>query len=53
MRPGKGEALSNHHTWTSPLSRREERKAERQREVEAKRAARRGPMKLGTKKALD
>ena len=33
--------------------RREEKKAERQKEIEAKRAAKKGPMKLGTKKNLD
>ena len=33
--------------------RREEKKAERQKEIEAKRAAKKGPMKLGAKKNLD
>jgi len=32
---------------------REEKKLERQKEIEAKRAARKGPMKLGSKKAVD
>jgi len=33
--------------------RREEKKAERQKEIEAKRAARKGPLKLGGKKMID
>merc|ERR1719228_879184 len=33
--------------------RREEKKAERQKEIEAKRAAKKGPMKLGGKKMID
>lgn len=33
--------------------RREEKKAERQKEIEAKRAAKKGPMRLGAKKNLD
>ena len=33
--------------------RRDEKKAERQKEIEAKRAAKKGPMKLGAKKNLD
>ena len=33
--------------------RREEKKADRQKEIEAKRAAKKGPMKLGAKKNLD
>jgi len=32
---------------------REDKKLERQKEIEAKRAARKGPMKLGSKKAVD
>ena len=33
--------------------RREEKRAERQKELEAKRAAKKGPMKLGAKKMID
>jgi hypothetical protein len=33
--------------------RNEEKKQERQKEIEAKRAAKKGPMKLGAKKLID
>jgi len=41
------------HSKDDARKRREEKKAERQKEIEAKRAAKKGPMKLGGKKMID
>ena len=49
-----GETNSNSmNSSDEARKRREEKKAERQKEIEAKRAAKKGPMRLGAKKNLD
>ena len=49
-----GETNSNSMNLSDEArKRREEKKAERQKEIEAKRAAKKGPMKLGARKNLD
>ena len=53
-RPG-GEyfQLFQNYFTSDPRRRREEKRVERQKELEAKRAAKKGPMKLGGKKMID
>ena len=45
--------LFQNYFTSDPRRRREEKRAERQKELEAKRAAKKGPMKLGGKKMID
>ena len=50
---GKYFQLFQNYFTSDPRRRREEKRAERQKELEAKRAAKKGPMKLGGKKMID
>ena len=50
---GKGQGRRRQMSKEEARRRREEKRAGRQKELEAKRAAKKGPMKLGAKKMID